>query len=66
MVFPGVVRRAMKMMPTVIQALALVVFIHVIGQVSNKLIVIYHISNTISVISTYNRVSENVHDFIVF
>jgi len=32
MVFPGVVRRAMKMMPTVIQALALVVFIHVIGQ----------------------------------
>ena len=50
MVFPGVVRRAMKMMPTVIQALALVVFIHVIGQVSNKLIVIYLISNKISVI----------------
>ena len=39
MVFPGIVRRGMKMMPTVIQALAMVVFIHVIGQVSNKVIV---------------------------
>ena len=33
MVFPGIVRRAMKLMPTLIQALALVVFIHVVGQV---------------------------------
>jgi len=32
MVFPGIVRRAMKLMPTLIQALALVVFIHVVGQ----------------------------------
>ena len=33
MVFPGIVRRAMKLMPTLIQALALVVFIHLVGQV---------------------------------
>ena len=36
MVFPGIVRRAMKLAPTVLQALALVVFIHVIGQVRFK------------------------------
>jgi len=31
-VFPGLVRKAMKLMPTVIQAVALVVFIHIVGQ----------------------------------
>ena len=33
MVCPGVVRKAAKLVPTVLQALALVVFIHVVGQV---------------------------------
>jgi len=32
MVFPGVVRRALKLVPTILQALALVVFLHVVGQ----------------------------------
>jgi hypothetical protein len=32
-VCPGVVRKAAKLVPTVLQALALVVFIHVVGQV---------------------------------
>lgn len=32
MVCPGVVRKAAKLVPTVLQALALVVFIHVVGQ----------------------------------
>ena len=34
MVFPGMIRRALKLVPTILQALALVVFIHVVGQVS--------------------------------
>jgi len=32
MVFPGIVRRALKLVPTILQALALVVFLHVVGQ----------------------------------
>jgi len=32
MVFPGMIRRALKLVPTILQALALVVFIHVVGQ----------------------------------
>ena len=33
MVFPGFVRRVLKLMPTVLQAVALVVFLHIVGQV---------------------------------
>ena len=33
MVCPGVVRKAAKLIPTVLQALAFVVCIHVVGQV---------------------------------
>ena len=45
MVFPGIVRRAMKLMPTLIQALALVVFIHVVGQVKSNLLIIFIVTN---------------------
>ena len=44
MVFPGLVRKAMKLMPTVIQAVALVVFIHIVGQVSNMVPILHVIS----------------------
>ena len=33
MVFSGIVRRLIKLMPTLVQAVALVVFIHIVGQV---------------------------------
>ena len=46
MVFPGIVRRAMKLMPTLIQALALVVFIHVVGQVKSNLLIIFIVTNS--------------------
>ena len=36
MVFPGFVRRVLKLMPTILQAVALVVFLHIVGQVNNK------------------------------
>ena len=36
----GVVRRALKLMPTVVQAVALVVFIHIVGQVNKALVII--------------------------
>ena len=39
MVFPGVVRRVMKLLPTVMQAVALVVFIHIVGQVTKLLVI---------------------------
>jgi len=32
MVFPGFVRRVLKLMPTILQAVALVVFLHIVGQ----------------------------------
>jgi len=32
MVFPGFVRRVIKLMPTILQAVALVVFLHIVGQ----------------------------------
>ena len=32
--FPGVVRRLLKLVPTLLQAVALVVIVHVVGQVS--------------------------------
>ena len=34
MVFPGFVRRVLKLMPTILQAVALVVCLHIVGQVS--------------------------------
>ena len=37
MVFPGIVRRLIKLMPTLVQAVALVVFIHIVGQVHIRL-----------------------------
>ena len=43
MVFPGLVRRLLKLMPTILQAVALVVFLHIVGQVLAHLILrLYH------------------------
>ena len=42
MVCPGVVRKAAKLVPTVLQALAFVVCIHVVGQVVFCLWVLFH------------------------
>ena len=53
MVFPGLVRRLLKLMPTILQAVALVVFLHIVGQVAHLLLRVY----------LKNRKSQ--HDFVL-
>ena len=57
MVCPGVVRKAAKLVPTVLQALAFVVCIHVVGQVVFWLWVLFTCS------TSYNFVSIGVAVF---
>ena len=50
MVFPGIVRRLIKLMPTLVQAVALVVFIHIVGQVHIRLFIFKY--NAVSLLNS--------------